>query len=140
MEIDQELQSLPHGPEFCFIQKLLELDPGKSGKASYTIDGTEAFLKGHFPENPMWPGVIMIESIAQLGGVVAQSAPEHGKLSDVRLTSVKNVKILGTARPGATLTIEASVEGRLANLIQIRGNVYQGDIQLCTGIVMLTGV
>jgi 3-hydroxyacyl-[acyl-carrier-protein] dehydratase len=139
MSPDQELQSLPHGPEFRFLGKMLGLEPGISGTASYTISGEEPFLKGHFPGRPLWPGVIMIEAIAQLGGVIAQSDPVHTKLDDVRLTSVKNAKILGSCPPGTTLTIAATVEGRMGNLIQIKGTVANGETILAQAIVMLSG-
>jgi 3-hydroxyacyl-[acyl-carrier-protein] dehydratase len=118
---------------------MLGLEPGISGTASYTISGEEPFLKGHFPGKPLWPGVIMIEAIAQLGGVIAQSDPVHPKLDDVRLTSVKNAKILGSCPPGITLTISATVEGRMGNLIQIKGTVADGETILAQAIVMLSG-
>lgn len=81
----------------------------------------------------------MIEAIAQLGGVVAQSDPNHAKLDDMRLTAIKNAKILGTAEPGATLTIEAKVEGRMGSLIQVSGSVSEGETCLAKGVVMLSG-
>jgi 3-hydroxyacyl-[acyl-carrier-protein] dehydratase len=139
MSPDQELQSLPHGPAFRFVSKIIGLEPGISGTASYHISGAEAFLEGHFPGNPIWPGVIMIEAIAQLAGVVAQSDPTHPRLVDLRLTSVKNAKILGTAAPGATLTITASVEGRMGNLIQAKGTVSEGETILAQAVVTLSG-
>jgi 3-hydroxyacyl-[acyl-carrier-protein] dehydratase len=139
MPFNQELESLPHGPAFRFVSELLDLVPGQYATAAYTITGSEAFLEGHFPGNPIWPGVIMIEAIAQLAGVVAQSDPDHPKLADLRLTSVKNAKILGTATPGSTLTITASVEGRMGNLVQAKGAVAVGDTTIANAVVMLSG-
>lgn len=139
MPFDQELRLLPHGPEFRFIGKMVALEPGIAGSASYTITGEEPFLKGHFPGRPLWPGVLMIEAIAQLGGVISQSDPEQDTLEDMRLTSVKNAKILGTAFPGDVLTIHASVEGRLGTLIQIKGSVSHGETKIAEAIVMLSG-
>jgi 3-hydroxyacyl-[acyl-carrier-protein] dehydratase len=139
MSNDQELESLPHGPAFRFVSEIIDLEPGVSGKAAYFISGAEAFLEGHFPGNPIWPGVIMIEAIAQLAGVVAQSDPVHPRLDDLRLTAVKNAKILGTAAPGATLTITASVEGRMGNLIQAKGAVSEGETILAQAVVTLSG-
>ena len=139
MPFEQELLSLPHGSEFRFLDEMTALEHGVSGRASYTITGAEPFLEGHFPGRPMWPGVIMIEAIAQLGGVIAQSDPAHPVLDDMRLTSVRNAKILGTAYPGAVLTIEASLEGRMGNLIQIKGSVSDGDTKIAEAIVMLSG-
>lgn len=139
MSYNQELRSLPHGPEFRFVEKMTALIPGVSGSATYWISGKEPFLKGHFPENPLWPGVIMIEAIAQLGGVIAQSDPTHEKLADLRLTSVKNAKILGTSSPGTLLTIEATVEGRMGNLIQVKGTVSAAESILAQATIMLSG-
>lgn len=140
MPHDQELKLLPHGPSFRFIHSVTDLDPGVSAVGTYEISGDEAFLEGHFPNHPMWPGVIMIEAIAQLGGVAAQSDPDQERLNDMRLTSVKNAKILGTATPGATLVIEVKVEGRLGNLIQISGSVsVQDGEKIASAIVMLSG-
>ena len=139
----QELLSLPHGPEFRFIHEITALEPGKSAQGTYHISGDETFLPGHFPENPMWPGVIMVEAMAQLGGIAAQSDPDQPKLEDMRLTAIKNVKILDSAKPGATLIVEAAVEGRMGNLIQISGCVFEdadgGRIRLAKGVVMLSG-
>ena len=140
MSHDQELSLLPHGASFRFIHEVTDLAPGVSAVGKYKISGDEAFLEGHFPNHPMWPGVIMIEAIAQLGGITAQSDPEHERLNDMRLTSVKNAKILGTATPGQHLIIEVKVEGRLGNLIQISGSVSVEDGEkIASGVVMLSG-
>jgi len=140
----KELYSLPHGPEFRFIQEITALDPGISAQGVYHISGDETFLRGHFPENPMWPGVMMVEAIAQLGGVAAQSDPHQTRLKDMKLTAVKNAKILGTVGPGTTLIIEVKVEGRMGKLIQISGSVFEksgdGNRRLLQGVVMLSGV
>src|SRR4051812_23939522 len=112
------LDFLPHGPEFRFIDRLVELDPGKSGVAEYLVRGDEAFLKGHFPGEPLLPGVILVEAGAQLAGVVAQSEPGREPLKDLKLTAIRGVKILGTARPGETIRIEARLSGRMAGLVQ----------------------
>ena len=139
MPFDQELLALPHGPEFRFVDKIIALEPGVSGLGSYTITGNEPFLIGHFPGQPIWPGVIMIEAIAQLGGVIAQSDPLYPTLGDMRLTSVKNAKIFGTAYPGDVLIVQATVEGRMGNLIQIAGTVSIGESKIAAATVMLGG-
>lgn len=133
------LAALPHGPEFRFVDALDSLEPGKSGSARYTVRGDEAFLAGHFPGNPLMPGVILIEAIAQLGGVVAQSDPEIPPLANLMLTGVRGAKILGAARPGETLTIRAELEGRLGGMLQVSGEVSAGERVLATAKVMLSG-
>src|SRR5438477_8153304 len=111
------LASLPHGPEFRFIDRLLSLDPGKHGVGEYTVRGDEPFLRGHFPGQPMMPGVLLVEAAAQLAGTVAQSDPKLAPMQGLKLTALRGVKIPGTARPGEVIRIEASIIGRLGNLV-----------------------
>ena len=116
--LTKALASLPHGREFRFIDRLLSLDPGKSGSGVYRVRGDEPFLRGHFPGHPMWPGVLLVEAAAQLAGVVAQSDPQISPLEGLKLAGFKNVKITGTASPGEVIELEARVTGRLGNLVQ----------------------
>ncbi|HVY70117.1 MAG TPA: 3-hydroxyacyl-ACP dehydratase FabZ family protein [Verrucomicrobiae bacterium] len=135
----QALACLPHGPEFRLVDRLLQLDAGRSGAGEYRVRGDEAFLRGHFPGQPMMPGVLLTEALAQLAGVVAQSDPAIPPLRGLRLTALRNVKILGTAVPGEVLRIEAKVAGRLANLVQASGSIYVADRLILSGDVTLSG-
>lgn len=133
------LAALPHGPEFRFVDRLLALDPGRSGAGEYRVRGDEPFLRGHFPGDPLMPGVLLAEAVAQLAGVVAQSDPARATLLGLRLTALRGVKILGAARPGDVLRIEASVTGRLDPLVQARGTVHRGDKLLLQAELTLAG-
>ena len=133
------LARLPHGPEFRFIDNLLTLAPGKSGTAVYKVRGDEPFLRGHFPSEPILPGVILIEAAAQLAGVVAQSDTEKFPLRELKLTAVQNIKISGTARPGETLQLRATTRARMAGLIQSDVECYVGDTKILSGSVTLAG-
>ena len=112
------LGRLPHGPEFRFVDRVLQLDPGRRGTGEYKVRGEEPFLAGHFPGNPLFPGVLLIEACAQLAGVVAQCDPIHGALPNLKLAAVRGAKIMGSARPGDVITLHAEVKGRLGRLIQ----------------------
>jgi 3-hydroxyacyl-[acyl-carrier-protein] dehydratase len=133
------LDSLPHGSEFRFVDELIALDPGKSASGRYLIKGTEAFLPGHFPGQPIMPAVILIEAVAQVAGIAAQTDPVHGRLANLRLTAVRGVKILSAAVPGERLDIHAEVVGRLGGLIQAQGRVLAGERLLAEGQVTLSG-
>jgi len=131
------LRLLPHGPEFRFVDKLLALEPGVSGKGEYCVLGSELFLRGHFPGEPLMPGVLLVEAAAQLAGIVAQSDPQIPPLAGLKLTALHRVKILGSARPGEVIQMEACVTGRMGNLIQAQATaslngriIMQGDLTL----------
>jgi 3-hydroxymyristoyl/3-hydroxydecanoyl-(acyl carrier protein) dehydratase len=131
------LSLLPHGAEFRFIDRLVRLEPGKSGAGEYLVRGDEVFLRGHFPGAPLFPGVLLIEAVAQLSGIVAQSDPARGALSDLKLTAIRGAKILGSACPGELVVLESSISGRLGNLVQARGSaVVNGKLVLQTELTL----
>ncbi len=136
---DQALGHLPHGPEFRFLDRLLALDPGKEGAGEYRVRGNEPFLAGHFPNQPMLPGVLMVEALAQLAGVVAQSDPAVTPMPGLKLTALRNVKILGTALPGEVIQIQARITGRLGNLVQSEGTVAVNQAVILQASLTLAG-
>ena len=133
------LSFLPHGPEFRFIDRMLSLEPGNCGAAIYEIRGHEPFLRGHFPGEPIFPGVLLIEAAAQLAGVVAQSDPPRLPLAGLKLTAVRNAKVLGAAAPGETLHLQARVTGRLENLVQARAIVTIKNREVLIADLVLSG-
>jgi 3-hydroxyacyl-[acyl-carrier-protein] dehydratase len=133
------LRHLPHGLEFRFLDRLLTLDPGKSGSGEYTVRGDEPFLRGHFPGQPLFPGVLLLEAAAQLAGTVAQSDPQIPPRPGLKLTALRSVKILGTAKPGEVLRLEARITGRLGNLIQAQATVSVNEQVVLQGELTLSG-
>ena len=117
-DFERALRHLPHGPEFRFLDRITALAPGSSGQGEYTVRGDEPFLRGHFPGQPMLPGVLLLEAAAQLAGTVAQSDPKIPPLRGLKLTAIRAAKILGTASPGQCVFLEATVTARLGPLVQ----------------------
>jgi 3-hydroxyacyl-[acyl-carrier-protein] dehydratase len=138
-EMARALACLPHGPEFRFLDKLLSLEPGKSGTGEYLVRGDEPFMKGHFPGAPLFPGVLLVEAAAQLAGTVAQSDEKIPPLDGLKLTAIRGAKILGSAKPGDTITISAKVTGRLANLVQAQATATVNGIPVLQVEITLAG-
>ena len=137
--MNDALKFLPHGPEFRFVDRLLALDPGKKGSGQYTVRGDEPFLRGHFPGQPLFPGVLLVEAAAQLAGTVAQSDPNIPPMPGLKLTAMRGIKIFGTARPGEMIQLEAEILQRLGNLIQARVSASVNGQPVMQGELTLSG-
>jgi 3-hydroxyacyl-[acyl-carrier-protein] dehydratase len=138
-DLQRALNFLPHGAEFRFLDRLTNLNPGQSGEGEYKVRGDEPFLRGHFPGEPIFPGVLLVEATAQLAGIIAQSDPKIPPLKNLKLTALRNVKILGTAKIGETILLEAKITGRLGNLIQAQATAKVGGEIILTAELTLSG-
>jgi 3-hydroxyacyl-[acyl-carrier-protein] dehydratase len=133
------LKSLPHGPEFRFVDRLLSLTPGQEGVGEYRVRGDEYYLRGHLPGEPILPGVLLVEAGAQVAGMVAQEDPAHPSLPRLKLAALRSVKILGSVHPGQTVVIQAAILGRLGALIQARVAASVSGVQVMSAELTLSG-
>ena len=100
---------LPHRPPFRFVDAVDKHAPGASVEARYLVRGDEAFLAGHFPGNPVFPGVLQLEALAQAGAIAllsderyAGSLPLFGGVEDVRFRRM--------VRPGDEIMLSVEIE------------------------------
>jgi 3-hydroxyacyl-[acyl-carrier-protein] dehydratase len=133
------MRSLPHGPEFRFVDRLISLEPGKTGVGEYLVRGDEYYLRGHLPGEPIFPGVLLVEAGAQVAGMVAQEDPANPSLPRLKLTALRAVKIFGSAKPGETLRIEATITGRLGLMVQATASAHVGDVKVMSAELVLIG-
>jgi 3-hydroxymyristoyl/3-hydroxydecanoyl-(acyl carrier protein) dehydratase len=133
------MRLLPHGPEFCFVDRMLSLTPGKEGVGEYRVRGDEYYLRGHLPGEPIFPGVLLVEAGAQVAGMVAQEDPLNPSLPRLKLTALRAVKILGSARPGETLRIEVVITGRLGTMISAEVSAFVTGVKVLSAELALSG-
>ena len=100
---------LPHRPPFRFVDAVDELVPGERVRARYQVTGDEAFLAGHFPGNPIFPGVIQLEALAQ-AGAVALLADERYAGSLPLFGGVEGVRFRRQVTPGDEITLTVELE------------------------------
>ena len=137
--LQEALKSLPHGREFRFVDRLVSLVGGKEGVGEYGVRGDEFYLRGHLPGEPLFPGVLLVEAVAQLAGVVAQNDPVIPSLPGLKLTALRAVKILGSARPGETIRMEARITGRLGLLVQAEASAFVAGTKVLSADLTLSG-
>lgn len=99
-------QIIPHRYPFLLVDKILEVEPGKRAVGIKNVTANEPFFQGHFPENPIMPGVLIVEALAQTACVAGLSLEENkGKLGV--FTGIDGVKFRRQVVPGDTLKLEA---------------------------------
>ncbi|HEV2318716.1 MAG TPA: beta-hydroxyacyl-ACP dehydratase [Verrucomicrobiae bacterium] len=133
------MKSLPHGPEFRFVDRMISLVPGKQGVGEYQVRGDEYYLRGHLPGEPILPGVLLMEAAAQVAGMVAQEDPANPRWPRLKLAALRAVKIFGAVRPGQTLRIEAAISGELDSIIQAQVSASVGGVKVLSGEISLAG-
>ena len=119
---------IPHREPFLLIDEVLEVEPGKSIKALKNVDESEYYFKGHFPQNPIMPGVLMLEAIAQAGAIAVLILPENkGKLA--LFAGIDKARFKKIVRPGDKLEIEVEITDFKRNIGKARGTVrVSGDV------------
>lgn len=108
------LDQLPHRPPFRFISALKSLQPSVRGEAVWSVSGNEDFLAGHFPGNPIVPGVLIVEALAQLCGLVAAGASQG--LTEGRLAHV-DVRFHQPVIPPADIELRSRLQRTLGRLV-----------------------
>jgi len=108
MNQEEVKKIIPHRDPFLFIDEMIEMEPGVRGVAIKNVTGNEDFFKGHFPGNPVMPGVLIVEACAQVGAVVALSL-EQFKGKTPLFAGMNNVKFKRMVKPGDQLKLECVI-------------------------------
>jgi len=116
MNINEIMQHLPHRYPFLLVDRIIDLQPGESITGIKNVTFNEPFFQGHFPGQPIMPGVLIIEAMAQVAGIAAFSSGMEGKA--VYFMSIEKAKFRRPVVPGDQLRLEIKV-------LQQRGNVWK---------------
>ena len=130
LDINQIQQILPHRYPFLLIDRITALDTGKRVTAIKSVTMNEPYFVGHFPGHPVMPGVLVVEAMAQAGGLLIMREFEpNSKL--VLFTGIDKCKFRKQVTPGDQLRIEVEVLAFRRNVGRMQGSAYVGDQLAC---------
>jgi len=134
------LDLLPHRPPMRLLDAIVNLVPGQSACGRRDLRADDFFFDGHFPDEPIVPAVILVEMIAQVGGLAA-AAPDNPAAASaplrLRVAALGPFRFHHAATPGARLVVDARVAGRFGGLYKIEGEVTANGRVVASGSVML---
>lgn len=111
LDINQIMKILPHRHPFLLVDRVLELEVGKRIVAIKNVTINEPFFPGHFPGHPVMPGVLIVEAMAQVAGILAYQSDESVRDKVTYFVGIDNAKFRRPVMPGDQLKIEIEVIG-----------------------------
>ncbi len=124
---------LPHREPFIFVDEVVEVRPGEQAVCSKSFPPEEPFFRGHFPGDPLVPGVILTEALAQTAGI---AAGQPGR--SFRLSAIKGMKFLQAVRPRDVLMLTARKVAVVGTLWQFEVAARVGGQTVAEGVVVLS--
>ena len=127
MDIQSVLETLPHRYPFLLVDRVVEMEEGKRVVGIKNVTISEPFFQGHFPGHPVMPGVLIVESMGQVGGLLLMSLVGDSESKVVYFTGLDNVRFRHPVRPGDQLVCELELVRRRGTHCKMRGIARVGE-------------
>ncbi len=137
MEPNDILQRLPHSFPFRMIDRILEIEKGKKAIALKNVSMDEPYFLGHFPKEPIMPGVLILEAMAQTGGLAFQSSFEKDEEGIPVLARIEEFRSKRRVVPGDQIIIEAEILRVFSNLAKVKVLARVGEELVAEGTIVL---
>ena len=126
---------IPHRDPFLLIDRVTEFEPGARAVAEHTFTGNEWYQAGHFPGNPIVPGVILVESMAQTATVMAMALPEYRDGLGL-FAGIEEMRFKRMVKPGETARFEATVDKMRRGFARVKVRTFVGDELAAEGVII----
>lgn len=134
LDAKQIMAIIPHRQPILMVDRILEVEPGKRVVGLKNISANDPIFQGHFPNFPIFPGVLIVEALAQAGAVALMSMPEFADKLPVFL-GIDECKFKKPTLPGDQLRLEVEITGMKRGLGIGQGKAFVGDELRCEAII-----
>jgi 3-hydroxyacyl-[acyl-carrier-protein] dehydratase len=139
LDINEIMEVLPHRYPFLLVDKVEEMELGKKIVGIKNVTINEPFFQGHFPGHPIMPGVLIVEAMAQVGGILAfKSEPDKTDGSVVYFMGIDNARFRKPVLPGNQLRLELEVVKRRRAIWRFKGEAYVGEELVAEAEILAT--
>lgn len=129
---------LPHRPPFVFVRKLTNCEPGVFAECETTFLPNDAMFAGHFPGDPLVPGVILTEALAQTAGIAAASACSENARPRFLLSAIRQMKFFQAVRPNDQIVLRARKIAEIGGLLQFKVEAEVKQSRVAEGELVLS--
>jgi 3-hydroxyacyl-[acyl-carrier-protein] dehydratase len=138
-DISEILKILPHRYPFVLIDRILEVEVGNSIKGLKNVTINEPFFQGHFPSEPVMPGVLIMEGMAQVGAMLAYLT-EKDKIGNslVYFAGMDSVRFRRKVVPGDQIIYQLKILKRKSKLFKIEGKAFVDDVLAAEAVILAT--
>jgi 3-hydroxyacyl-[acyl-carrier-protein] dehydratase len=133
-----DFAGLPHRPPFVFVRKLIACEAGVSAECETSFPSDDPMFAGHFPGNPLVPGVILTEALAQTAGIAAASAFPENSRPQFLLSAIRQMKFFRAVRPGERILLRSEKLGEVNGLVQFKVEALVDSQTVAAGELVLS--
>lgn len=124
LEVEQIMQYLPHRYPFLLVDRIVEFEENQRIVGIKNVTINEPYFQGHFPGVPIMPGVLIVESMAQVGGVLVFKSIQEREKKLVFFMAIENAKFRKPVRPGDQLRVEMVIDRVKTRIGKLNGKAY----------------
>jgi len=129
---------LPHRPPFVFVRELIKCNPGTFAETRTSFAADDPIFTGHFPGNPLVPGVILTEALAQTAGIAAASGYLEVPKPLFLLSAIRSMKFFRPVRPGEQVDLRAERLAQVDDLVQFKVDASVNGVRVAEGQLVLS--